>query len=190
MKKFYSLSEILTVILHNNDGNFKLEDEINLVKYTCLTGKNRYYLIAILCKYNYKDNNTYITYCFNHRDGKWYYYTSDQNSVEIATYLDLNVIPLTLVYQNAEEMNFDYNKINLDMFNNKKGYLFRFQNQLPSKTLYFGSEATVKDAIIIIEKYFGLKNVKFAINGEIGKSDDKLIDVASNTKLITVIGDK
>ena len=189
-KQFYSLPNVLTIILQNNNGSFKLDDEINLSKYTHISGNYNYYLIAILCKYNYNDK--YITYCFNHRDGDWYYYTSNENSVHKVTSLDLNAIPLTLVYQNTEGMEFKYNKINLDKINNKKGYLFRFQKQRPQITLYFGDEATVKDAKIDVENYFNLKNVRFSINGEIGKNNDKLSDVADNTfnRAIIVICDE
>ena len=189
-KQYEILPIVLTIILQNNNGSFKLDDEINLSKYTHIHGNYNYYLIAILCKYNYNDK--YITYCFNHRDGDWYYYTSNENSVHKVTSLDLNAIPLTLVYQKTEGMEFKYNKINLDKINNKKGYLFRFQNQLPQKTLYFGDEATVKDAKIDLENYFNLKNVRFLINGEIGKSNDKLSDVADNTfnRAIVVLCDE
>ena len=179
-KQFYSLPKVLTIILKNNDGSFKLDDEINLNKYTHFSGNFNYYLIAIMCKYNY--NNNYITYCFNHRDGNWYYYTANQNSISKVVSLDLNAIPLVLVYQNTDKIEFKYNKINLDKYNNKKGYLFRFSNQLPQRTLYFEEEATIKDAKIEIGKYFNLKNLKIMINGNIGKDEDKLSDIADNTE--------
>ena len=184
-KQFYSLPNVLTVILQNNNGNFIIDDEINLVKYTHIPGNYNYYLIAILCKYNYNDN--YITYCFNHRDSNWYYYTSNQNSVQKATSLDLNAIPLVLVYQNAEDKILKYNKINLNAFNTKKGYLFRFQIQRPQITLYFDENATIKDAKDVIENYFKYKKVRFIINGEGGKNEDKLSNVAGNTMIKSIL---
>ena len=89
---------------------------------------------------------------------------------------------MVLVYQNTDKIEFKYNKINLDKYNNKKGYLFRFSNQLPQRTLYFEEEATIKDANIEIGKYFNLKNLKIMINGNIGKDEDKLSDIADNTE--------
>ena len=190
-KQFYSLPNVLTVILQNNNGSFIIDDEINLSKYTHISGNYNYNLIAILCKYNYNDN--YISYCFNHRDSDWYYYTSNENSVHKAVTLDLNAIPLVLVYQKAEDKIFKYNKINLNEFNKKKGYLFRFQNQRPPElTLYFGEDATFKDAKKNIENYFKYKISKLMIKGEEGKNEDKLSDIAGNTadKSILVIPER
>jgi hypothetical protein len=100
---------------------------------------------------------------------------------------------LVLVYQKAEDKIFKYNKINLNEFNKKKGYLFRFQNQRPPElTLYFGENATFKDAKKNIENYFKYKISKLMIKGEEGKNEDKLSDIAGNTadKSILVIPER
>ena len=137
-KNFLSLPKVLTIILKNNDGNFEINDEVNLSNQFNINTK--YNLISILCKYN---NNTYITYCINHQDSNWYYYnysTSDETVVHKVRYLDINAIPYLLVYQNSEDMKFEYKKIK-----RKKKILFKFQNGLQS-TLYFEPNETVKDA--------------------------------------------
>ena len=169
-KRFYILPNILTIILNNNQGNFEFDDEINLDKYTYTPGNYNYHLIGMLCKYT---NNTYITYCLNHRDSNWYYYTSNEKEVHKVKYLDMNAIPYVLVYQKTDSIKFKYNPIN-----RKKGYLFIFQNGLPQITLYFYTDATVDDAKKEIErKYSEIKNPVLLINGNILKDMEKLGEI-------------
>ena len=181
-KKFLSLPNVLTIILNNNDGNFEINDEINLNNYAYISGNFDYNLVAMLCKYT---NNIYITYCLNHRDSNWYYYTSNEKVVHKVKYLDMNAIPYVLVYQKTDSIKFKYNPIN-----RKKGYLFKFQNQLPQITLYFDTEATVKDAKKEIQRnYSEIKNLILLINGKQLKDMEKLSEIPFdiNHKSILVI---
>ena len=169
-KKFLSLPNVLTIILNNNQGNFEINDEINLNKYAYIPANFNYNLIAMLCKYT---NNTYITYCLNHRDSNWYYYTSNEKVVHKVKYLDMNAIPYVLVYQKTDSIKFKYNPIN-----RKKEYLFKFQNGIPQITLYFDTDATVKDAKREIQRNNSyIKNPVLLINGEKLKDMEKLSEI-------------
>ena len=182
-KYFFSLPKVLTIILHNNEGNFEIYDEINLSNYFHVN--NKYNLISILCKY---ENNTYITYCINHRDSNWYYYTSDEIVVHKVRYLDINAIPYVLVYQNAGDMVFEYKKIK-----RKNGYIFKFQNGLQQLTLYFEPKETVKDAKKEIQRIYSmLINPVLLFNSKILKNEEKLSDINFDVynKFILVIAPK
>ena len=167
-KNFFSLPRILTIILHKNEGNFEINDEINLSNYFRVN--NKYNLISILCKY---ENNTYITYSINHRDSNWYYYTSDEIVVHKVRYLDINAIPYVLVYQRADDMIFEYKKIK-----RKKGCFFKFENGLQQLTLYFEAKETVKDAKKEIQRIYSiLINPVLLFNNKILKDEEKLSDI-------------
>ena len=188
-KQFYSLPKVLTIIVNNKNANFIVNDQINLSQFTHIQGNNNYYLIAMLCKYTY--NNQLITYCFNPKDGNWYYYTKIEGlfskNNKKTTFLEPNAIPYVLVYQDTENMDFEYNEINLEIANNKKGYLFRFQNGIPQATLYFGINATVKEVTKAIASYYKLDKVRLLINANQIKDDDILSVVAENNLSILVI---
>ena len=91
-----------------------------------------------------------------------------------------------IVYQDTENMDFEYNEINLEIANNKKGYL-RFQNGIPQVTLYFGINATVKEVTKAIASYYKLDKVRLLINANQIKDDDILSVVAENNLSILVI---
>ena len=187
-KKFYTLPKVLTFILKNNDGSFYINDEINLSRYTVIQGNHNYYLIAMLCKYNY--DNSLVTYCFNQKDGNWYYYTKNEIKVNKAKSLDINAIPFVLVYQNVECKELNYNKINLENANNKKGYHLRFQNGYPDTTLYFGINDKVKDVKETIKRLYNFnfaEKIKLVINGTQLQDEDLICFVASNNSPIVVI---
>ena len=101
--------------------------------------------------------------------------------------MEPNAIPYVLVYQNIENMDFEYNEINLEIANNKKGYLFRFQNGIPQVTLYFGINATVKEVTKAIASFYKLDKVRLLINANQIKDDDILSVVAENNLSILVI---
>lgn len=190
-KRFYTPPKVLTIILNNNEkGNFFIHDEINLSKYSYYNGNQKYVLISILCKLSYDDK--YSLYCFNYKDSNWYCYSKKETKfgkiMKRVDYLDPNAIPYILVYQDIENMACEYIPINLKMANKKQGYLFRFQNGLAQKRLYFDSYAKVIDAASEIAKIFKLKKVKILINGEIKKDNDLLYDVGANAPNILVIG--
>ena len=187
-KKFLVLPKVLTFILKNNDGSFPIDDEIDLSQYCIYPGNYNYYLIAMLCKYTY--DNSFIAYCFNQKDGNWYYYTKNEIKVNKAESLDINAIPFVLVYQSVECEELNYKKINLENANNKKGYHFKFQNGFPETTLYFGVNYTVKDVketIIRLYNFIDVENIKLVINADILKDEDLMCFVASSNSQILVI---
>ena len=189
-KQYYTFPKILTIILNNNkEGSFKIDSEINLSSYSYFKTNPKYVLISILSKLVYNDK--YILYCFNYKDGNWYSYYKKEGYfskiVKRVNYLDPNAIPLLLLYQDATDMAFEYNSINLGKANNKQSYIFKFQNGIPQKTLYFDINAKVKDVCIEIEKIFKLKSIKLVINGEKKNNNDLLYYVASNAPSILVI---
>ena len=188
--KFYSLPRVLTIIINNENGNFIINDEINLSPYTCKKDNHDYYLIAMLCKYSYNDK--LILYCFNPKDKNWYYYTKGKNiNSEMGrrtTYLEPNAIPYILVYQKKENNNYEYNKINLEIANNKKGYNFNFINGLQVQ-LFFGVNATIKEVKREIEKYYKLKKgVKLIINAQPTNNDNDLLRIvnANNSPIMVI----
>ena len=188
-KQFLSLPKILTIILNNKNANFTINSQINLSQFTIIKGNNNYYLIALLCKYTY--NNRFITYCYNYKDGIWYSYTKREGTfyrnIKKATFLEPNAIPYLLIYQDIENMDFEYNEINLEIANNKKEYNFKFQNGIPPVNLYFGINATVKEVCKKIERYYKLKEVKLIINANQIKEGDLLSQVAKKNSIILVI---
>ena len=182
--------KILTIILDHNDGNFLIDDKINLDQFSQAMGNinYNYYLVAMLCKYNH--NNNYITYCFNYKEGKWYSFTNSEGiinrSVKTATFLEPNAIPYALFYQNIENMDFEYIEIDLNKANKKKEYLFKSSNGIIKK-LFFGFETTVKEVKKEVAKYFGFDKVRLLINGGVAKDSDLLMFACPNNSPITVI---
>ena len=189
-KKFFMPPKILTIILDHNDGNFLIDDKIDLAQFSQAMGNinYNYYLVAMLCKYNH--NNNYITYCFNYKEGKWYSFTNSEGiinrSVKTATFLEPNAIPYALFYQNIENMDFEYIEIDLNKANKKKEYLFKSSNGIIKK-LFFGFETTVKEVKKEVAKYFGFDKVRLLINGDIAKDSDLLMFADPNNSPITVI---
>ena len=182
LKQFLILPKILTIILNNNDGNFEINDEINLSKYACIPGNYNYQLISMLCKYK---EGSYITYCLNHRDSNWYYYTSEERVVHKVRYLDINAIPYVIVYQNIETIEFKYNPIN-----RKKGYHFKFLDGRPQITLYFENNANIKDVKKEIQRnHEDIKNPVLLFNGAKLKDNEKLSEISFDliNKAILVI---
>ena len=186
--KLYSVPKVLTIIINNKNGNFKLDDEINLSPYMHTPDNYKYYLIAMLCKYYYNDK--IILYCLNPKDREWYYYTKGKSlNSEMerrVTYLDPNAFPYLLLYQMEDMMHCEYNKINLEKANNKKGYFFHFTNGNIVK-LFFGINETVREVRKDIEKKFGLKEVKLIINAEPINDDVLLINANESNSQILVI---
>ena len=185
--QFYSLPKILTIILNNNDGNIFINDKIDLTNYTYKKENNNYYLIAILCKYYF--NNIYILYCFNYKDNNWYCFETNQINTYKVAYLDTNAIPYALVYQKFDEnINFNYNPINLNMANNKIGYILKFRNGSEEK-LFFEVNETAEGAKKKIEKYKNMKNVNFLVNALVRQNNEKLSEITfpTNDRIIIVV---
>ena len=185
--KIYTLPKVLTIILNNPNANFIINDKINLSQYVHTKGNHNFYLTSILCKYTY-DNLSLILYCFNHKDSNWYSYKKREGNyskiISRASYLDMNAIPYLLIYQNEEE-NYEYNNLNLDIFNNKIGYNFKFMNKPPAR-LFFGKNSTVKEVCKEISSFYNFEKVKLLINGEQAKEKDKLKNIVINNNPILV----
>ena len=189
-KKIYSPPIMLTIVLNNNDGTFIINDEIDISNFAYLKGNFNYLLVAMLCKYNYNDK--FIIYCFNSKDSNWYSYKKEDGfffnrNVRKATELDPNAIPYVIYYHKIEEKKFKYIPINLNI--NKKKYLFKFQNGLPQKTLFFELNITVKSAKKEISRFFDLKNPKFIINAQQPNDNNLLCSSLENASHILVISD-
>ena len=186
--KLYSLPKVLTIIINNKNANFKIDDEINLSPYMYTWGNHKYYLIAMLCKYYFNDK--LILYCLNPKDRAWYHYTKGKSiNSEMerrVTYLDPNAIPYLLVYQMEDRMHCEYNKINLEKANNKKGYNFGFTTG-EQVILFFDLNATIREVKKDIEKRFGLKEVKLIINAKQIDDNVLLINVNESNSPITVL---
>ena len=191
-RNLYSLPNVLTIIINNEEGNFFVNDKINLSQYMKkMIGNNNYYLIAMLCK-NYF-NNKLVIYCYNPKNNEWYLYAKTggkhYKKFRTTTYLEPNAIPYLLVYENVEKMDFEYHDINLDISNNKKKYKFTFQNGHPTTEIFFGNNTTIKEVRKQIEKNYDLKNVKLVINAVKVNDNDLLINVNKNNSPIMVIGE-
>ena len=92
-------------------SNFVIEDEINLKSYTKYypeKSEGIYNLTTILCKYK-KINEKYITYYINISNGRWYCYT--EGTINWVEKIDINAIPLMLVYQIKNELPFNYKSL-------------------------------------------------------------------------------
>ena len=189
--QLYSPLKVLTIIINNQDANLIIDSQINLSNYTHKNGNHNYCLVAILCKYTY--NNQLITYCFNSKNGKWYSYSKSEGifskNVREAKYLEPNAIPYVLVYQNTENMDFEYNGLDLEKANKKKRYLFKFVNGLPQVYLYFHENATIKEVGKEISSYYDFKKVRLVVDAEKTKENDLLSIVAANSLHILVIPD-
>ena len=172
-----SFPNILTIILSNNDNyNFNLQDEIDL-KRCCLqsSGDSIYCLVSILCKTNY--NGKFILYSINHKNEKWYSYV-DGKIVEIIT-IDLNAIPLVLIYQKRNTITFEYKNLKIE---DKISLNVKFMNGMPPQKLFFASNSFIINAKRLISKHFNLQfdKINLIING--GKPTDYqlLKDVIKN----------
>ena len=182
----FSLPNIITIVLNdNNDSDyFILEDEIDLKNYVInATGKEKYNLISMLCQIAY--NGKFINYCFNPNNTKWYSYT-DRN-ISIVDKMDINAIPLMLVYQNESKIDFNYKPIQRE--SNKIKFYINFSNGTTAISLYFNKNESFKDIYEKISSYFNLKDKKFSllINGNQmteGQNLNEFINNKSNFMLV------
>ena len=185
-KKYFTLPNALTVIINNNNGNFIINNKINLY---CVKCNYEYYLVGMLCKLSYNDR--LIVYNYNKNDKIWYYYDKCElfNSyiVRSSTDLDINAIPYVLLYQKSKTLKDKYSHINIEKANNKIGYTFKFQNGLPQRKIFFGKDITVGEAKNEIKNYFKLKNINFLINAKKQSDSEILKDVKTDNTPISVV---
>ena len=160
----FSLPNIITIVLNDNNDNdyFILEDKIDLKNYVIkVSGNEIYNLISILCKISY--NGKFINYCFNPNNVKWYSYIDGK--ISEVDKMDINAIPLMLVYQTNSKNNFNYESIKRET--DKIKFNINFSNGSTATTIYFNKNESFKDLYENISSYFNLSDKKFAllING-------------------------
>jgi hypothetical protein len=161
----FSLPNIITIVLNDNNDNdiFMLEDEIDLKNYVLnATGNEKYNLISFLCRVSY--NGKFIIYCINPNNSKWYSYT-DGNITEVDK-MDINAIPLMLVYQIQSQFDFFYKPIKREP--NKIKFCISFSNGITGTSIHFDKNESFKDLNEKISSYFNLKDKEFIlkINGK------------------------
>ena len=93
--------EILTIILSDFDNNdFIIENKLYLKHYVSYYPENsegEYYLISILCR----NKNQFLAYFINIFNNHWYCYSDKQ--IEKVDAMDINDIPMMLIYQASIE---------------------------------------------------------------------------------------
>ena len=167
----FSLPNIITIVLNDNNDNdyFILEDKIDLKNYVIkVSGNEIYNLISILCKISY--NGKFINYCFNPNNVKWYSYIDGK--ISEVDEMDINAIPLMLVYQTNSENDFtnsenDIKYKSIKRETDKIKFNINFSNGSTATTIYFNKNESFKDLYENISSYFNLSDKKFAllING-------------------------
>ena len=182
----FALPNILTLILTDNNDNdfFMLEDEIDLKNYVLNQNEEKSYnLISILCRISY--NGKFIIYCINPNNSLWYSYTD--GNISLVDKMDLNSIPLMLVYQIKSEISFIYRPIKRET--NKIKFYINFSNGITSTNIYFNKNEIFKDLYEKISSYFNLKDKKFIliINGKTimeGQNLNEFINNNNNGMLV------
>jgi len=168
----YMLPNILSIVLSNNDNfNFVLHDELDLKQYSKHWEKDGIYsIISILCQTIY--NKKYICYCINPNNGAWYSYSDGKiNEVEK---MDINAIPLIVIYQLKNTIKFNYKNIIRDD-SNKICLNIKFSNGTTSK-LIVTKNSLIKNIIETIKIYSNLGDaqIKLLINGR-GAEGEQII---------------
>ena len=185
----YSAPNILTIILSKNENsNFVLQEELDLKKYSyCNPGDGVYLLMSVLCRLIY--NGKFISYCLNPKNGSWYSYTDGK--IKRVSKMDINAIPLVLIYQIRgtikliyEGLQWDEDKIKITVKFNKAG--------LQPKELFFSKKALVKDVIEDIISIFNLQEykdeneIKLLVNGDKADNDELLINVLEGNNNVLI----
>ena len=192
LRSILSLPNILTIILSNNEDddyncNFILQDELNLKNLAINLPDNsegKYRLISILCKKI--DNDEFICYCANPNNGLWYSYTNGK--IKNVMSMDINAVPLILIYQIINKIEFEYKSIKRDDLNKRK-IKFKFTNGIPTKELFFNKNDTIKNIKDKIVSYFNLGNYKisFVIEGNLIQENRYLYEVIRTSNVILVV---
>ena len=172
----YSLPYILTIILSNNENcTFKIQDEIDLSKYSPQSqGEKKYLLISILCQNKNKD---FILYNINHRNSLWYSYSNRIISKVIE--MNIETIPLVLIYQSKDTINFEYNKLKIEETIKLN---VKFMNGIEPKNISFPKNTLIKYVIkkIAVEFNLDINKIKIVINGKRPNDYELLSKVINN----------
>lgn len=177
----FSLPNILTIILSNNDKIFALHDNINLNKYTKNKGNYDYFLISILCQDNYTGN--FILYCYNYKNESWICYKNGKKNKISKMYI--NSVPLVLVYQIGSTMDFEYKNLEIE----DKLSLFVSCTNGISKLIYFHKNFSGQYAYEKVAKYFNfpMDKITLLINAEVLDKKALLSSNVENGDKILVI---
>ena len=178
----FKINEILTIILYNNENNnIILQDELDLKQYSNnYYGDGIYNLISVLCQISY--NQKFICYCVNPYNGLWYSYT-DGKIIRVQK-MDINAIPLILIYQYRGNISYIYNPIKRDDFN-KICLNIRFQNGIQPMKLFFNKDISVKKVKLKIVTILSSQNkgdIKYSllINGNMTDDNINFLNIDAN----------
>ena len=132
------------------------------------------------------NNKKYICYCINPSNGLWYSY-SDGEIKEVKK-MDINTIPLIIIYQSKELINFKYNSLQRDDFE-KYCLKIRFTNGLDDLKLVFRKDELIANVIKKIALYAKteVNNIKIMYNGSPVSDDKKLNEVINKSENIAII---
>ena len=172
----YSFPKNLTIILSQTDKcNFILHHEINLACYTnnfSNVNNGSYLLTSILCQISY--NKKFINYIFDQKDGSWFS-LSDQEMKKVDS-IDINAIPLILIYQLKNTFQQEYNEIKIK---DKLCTIINFQGGMFQTTqLYFDQRDYIRDVRKKIKSWFNIEeSFRLLINGRLAKDYESLSKV-------------
>jgi len=185
-----SAPNILTIILSNNENyNFALQEELDLKKYShCYPEDGVYLLMSVLCQLSY--NGKFIIYCINPKNSSWYSYSDGK--IKKVYKMDINAIPLVLIYQIRGTLNFEYESLNWDEDKIKITVKFQIPG-FQQKDLFFSKTALIKDVIKDIISIFDLNKFKekneiiLLVNGGKADNDELLINALEGNNNVLII---
>jgi hypothetical protein len=168
----FSFPLILTIVLSQTDNcNFVLHHEINLAPYTNNFSKDKnngsYILTSILCQMSY--NKKFINYIFDQEIGSWFS-LSNQELKKVDS-IDVNAIPLILIYQKKVPKNYKEIKIKDKLCTNIAQIGFSQTTQF-----FFEQRDKIKDVRNKIKSWFDIKeSFTLLINGRIANKDNEFL---------------
>ena len=172
----HSFPKNLTIILSQTDKcNFILDHEINLASYTnnfSNDNNGSYLLTSILCQMSY--NKKFIIYFFDQKNGSWFS-LSDQEMKKVDS-IDINAIPLILIYQLKNTFQQVYNEIKIK---DKLCAIIKFQGGMFQTTqLFFDQGDNIRNVRKKIKYWFDIKeSFTLLINGRVTKDNESLSKV-------------
>ena len=185
-----SAPNILTIILSKNENsNFALQEELDLKKYSKSNpGDGIYLLMSVLCRLNY--NGKFISYCINPNNSSWYSYTDGK--IKRVNKMDINAIPLILIYQIRGTIKFIYQSLNWEKDKIKIAVKFNIAG-FQGKDLFFSKNALIKDvieqviSIFDLEKYKEENDIKLLVNGGKANNDELLVNALEGNNNVLIL---
>ena len=140
-----------------------------------------YYLISILCQINQKE---FILYNFNYKNGLSYAYENEK--ISKVEKMDINAIPLILIYQLKSTMEFEYKNIKIEEIVRLK---VQFSNGRQMQKMGFPKHSLIKNIYKRISEYCKLKinKIKLIINSQKPNDYELLSKYITNSDIILVI---